>query len=214
MIALAARERFDWSLTYHSGTVALLYCYTINGTKSPAPNPHEITAERLISGLPDHPQGKAWSIRSNLYPVDGTDQDWHYHTHGTLALLVEGARHTPVKPTARRRLLDAVWPLAERMLQGDNLPVGLTLQFKNTNGPISDVEVTVDGLTIAGERWTPRERDGRLHLWLPRAGATTFHVHRQGSVLSTIKIDVPASGAVRTLVVDNDRAKLAPEGSE
>ena len=62
MMRLADKERFDWALTYHTGTVALLYCYTINGTKSPAPNPHELAAERLIVELPDHPQGKALNI--------------------------------------------------------------------------------------------------------------------------------------------------------
>ena len=95
-------------------------------------------------------------------------------------------------PSKRRRLLDAVWPLAKRMLLGSTLPLSVALHITDTSGDISDLHVTVDGLTVAGERWSPRPRDGRLHLWLPQEGKYTLHVHRAGSVLSTLRTQCKA----------------------
>ena len=212
IMALARRERFDWALTYHSGTIALLYCYTIDGVKNPRPNPNEQSAARLIDGLPEHPQGKPWAIRSNLYAVDGTDQDWHYHTHGTLALLVEGARSTPRNAKRRRNLLDAVWPIAERLFDGTGLPTSLELSILNDTGPADNVYITVDNVTVAGERWTPRARDGRLHVWLPTSGETTVRVYRDEALLMRTSFHVPATGLRRVIRLP-DAPQEPAEGS-
>ena len=37
--------------------------------------------------MPRHAQDRDFELKKNLYPVDGTDQDWHRFANGTVALL-------------------------------------------------------------------------------------------------------------------------------
>ena len=115
------------ALTYHTGTVAVLAPYTIEGATDPKTNEAWTVAEELVKALPKHPQRRDFQVKRNLYPVDGTDQDWHRWTHGTLALLVEGARHTPAMLKQRNLIVEAVRPgfgfLLDRFLDGPSMTV-------------------------------------------------------------------------------------------
>src|SRR5690606_35671994 len=87
MMRLAQSERFAGSISFHTGTLAILAPYTIPRVKNPTPNEAWTVAEQIAKEITGHPEGLV-PVKKNLYAVDGTDQDWFRNTHGTLALLV------------------------------------------------------------------------------------------------------------------------------
>jgi hypothetical protein len=195
MMALADREHFVASLTYHTGTLALLAPYTIDGAKNPTTNEAWGIAEDLVRLLPSHPERGRIKVKRKLYAVDGTDQDWHRHTHGTLALLVEGARRTPHSSSKRNAIIRAVRPiwqgLFDRFLDGPSLS-GHVL---DVNGRGVCAAVSIDSIrTREGERWMTRytkdgkEGNGRFDRFLPHAGRVT------------VRVDVPHKPPVRRAV--------------
>jgi len=181
MMELANQERFAASVSYHTGTVAVLAPYTIDDVRNPTPNEAWSVAEEVVKGLPDHPQARRFRVVKQLYSVDGTDQDWLRHQHGTLALLVEGAQYTP-------RDLSAVGPIVEA-----NRPIWTRLLERYVEGPaVSGVVIDRDGLPVYAEvrvgdqtlvedeHWMTRCRDGRFDRYLPQAGRYTIEVRPRG----------------------------------
>ena len=183
MMRLAARERFAAAISYHTGTVGILAPYTIDGVKNPEPNEAWTVAVEVARKLPNHPQ--PWSkqnprprkfrVKRKLYSVEGTDQDWLRHAHGTLALLVEGASRTPLELEQRRKIVAAVRPtwqlLLDRYLDGPTLSGVVT----GRRGLPLRAEVRIREVTThEGERWTTRPRDGRFDRFLAAPG--TYHL--------------------------------------
>jgi len=182
VIGLAERERFLAALTYHTGTVAVLAPYTIEGAKDPKINEAWVIAEELVKSLGKHPQRRDFQVKRNLYPVDGTDQDWHRWAHGTLALLVEGARHTPAMLEQRNRIVEAVRPglgfLLDRFLDGPSL----TVHVRDLDGYPVAAEVRVLEMAPRNEEvWTTRCPTGRYDRYLPRPGRWNLEVRVAGA---------------------------------
>lgn len=181
MMALADRERFAASISFHTGTVAVLAPYTIDDLRNPSPNEAWSVAEEIVEGLPRHPDGKRFEVAKQLYSVDGTDQDWHRHTHGTLALLVEGVRRTPRNMRQRDALVRAARPLwirlFNRYLQGPSITGKVTDQ----KGRPVHAEVRIREVTQReGERWMTRCRDGQYDRYLAKPGRYTLEVRARG----------------------------------
>jgi hypothetical protein len=198
MLRLAESERFVASISFHSGSVAVLAPYTIDNVVSPTPNEAWSVAEELVAGLPPHPQGRTWTVRQKLYSVDGTDQDTLRASYGTLALLVEGARGDPGTPQARREVVLAARPLWTRLL--DRYLNGPSLQghVVDASGRPAVAEVTVAEVALhEQERWTSRCRDGRFDRYLPGPGRYTVQARIDGQVLAERIVEVTAgSGPV------------------
>ena len=177
VMRLAERERFLAALTYHTGTVAVLAPYTIDGAKDPAINEAWTVAEELVRVLPKHPQRRDFKVKRNLYPVDGTDQDWHRFAHGTLALLIEGARHTPAVLKQRSRIIKAVRPgmgfLMDRFLDGPSISAHVVdLEGNPIQAEVRIVEMAPEN----DEVWTTRCPSGRYDRYLPEAGTWNLEV--------------------------------------
>jgi hypothetical protein len=174
MMALSRRERPVASISYHTGTVAVLAPYTIDGCRNPEPNEAWQVAEWMVGKLPRHPQDRDFTLKRSLYPVDGTDQDWLRHELGTLALIIESARHTPAAAEERLaivRVLRNTWMLLlERFLDGPSL----SGEVKNEAGQAVVAELALLEQSVhEGERWTSRPRDGRFSRFLPGPGRYT-----------------------------------------
>ena len=176
MMRLAGSERFVASISYHAGTVAMLAPYTFDGVSSPQPNEAWRVAEDVLRATPPHPAGKMRLLR-NLYPVDGTDQDWHRAEHGTVALLVETAHRSPPASGHRdsiARVVRRTWQLLlDRYLDGPSV-YGFV---RDANGKPLEAEVRIAEIaTREGESWTSRCRDGRFDRYLPKPGRYTLQV--------------------------------------
>lgn len=181
MMRLAAAQRFAASISFHTFSTAILSPYTIDGVDNPLPDEAWPIAELIAAAAPNQPNGRPYRVRRKLYPVDGTDQDWHRHTHGTLAYLLEGSHHNPREPELRLAAVAATRPvwraLLDRLLAGPAL-VG---HVRDEHGRPLEAAVVVEELAFrTGERWTSRPRDGRFHRAVPRPGTYTLRVERPG----------------------------------
>lgn len=191
MMQLAAGERFAAAISYHTGTIGILPPYTIPGVRAPEPNVAWGIAQELAAKVKKHPEGR-FPVRKNLYPVDGTDQDWLFHTFGTMALLVEGAGHYAHQSPVRRVTVAAVrhsWrALFARFLDGP----AVTGRVTDARGMPVEAEVSIDEISLSeGERWTSRCRDGRFSRFLPKRGTYTLRVRgdHEPEVVRTVEVE-------------------------
>lgn len=181
IMAVVERERFLASISYHTGTVCILAPYTIDGVKAPSPNEAWTIAEQISQLMPINPEGRTFKVRRNLYPVDGTDQDWMRHEHGTLALLVEAVRYSPRQMCPRRGAAAANEPswveLLRRTIKGPTL-VGTLTDDKGApvQAPIMIKEQTLN----QQEQWGTRPRDGLFNRYLSTPGTYTIEIDAPG----------------------------------
>jgi hypothetical protein len=181
MMMLANRKHFVGSISYHTGTVAILAPYTIRGVKDPKPNEARVVAEEMAETLERHPHDRDWKVKRELYAVDGTEQDWFRHTFGTLALLVEAAPYSTSNREKRRKVLEVVratWEfLFERFVRGPAVAgVVLDAAGRPVRAQVSIVEQTLN----AGERWLTHCPSGRYARYLHRPGKFTLEVQVPG----------------------------------
>ncbi len=174
IMRLAESERFVASISFHTGTLAVLAPYTIPLVKDPSPNEAWVVAEHIAKQMVGHPEGLV-PVRKNLYPVDGTDQDWLRHEHGTLALLVEGAKHWRVKPDEKAKIVRSVryaWTkLVDRYLEG----AAVGGRVLDVMGRPLEAEIAFEEIyRPEKERWTSRCRDGRFDRYLSKGGQYTL----------------------------------------
>ena len=175
MVDLSDREHFVGSLSLHTGTVTLLAPYTIDGVPQPEPNEAWTVAEHVARGLKNGP--RPVYVLKNLYPVDGTDQDYHRGAHGTLALLFEAAARDWEEPAQIKKAVDLARPswgrLFDRYLDGPSVEG----RVRDAGGRPVSVEVQVAEVkTRAGEVWKTRCPDGFFGRYLPGAGNFTVRV--------------------------------------
>ncbi len=191
MMRIAESEHFAASLSYHTGNVTVLAPYTIDNVQSPTPNEAWTVAEELVAGLPRHPQGKDIIVRRNIYPVDGTDQDYLRGQFGTLALLVEGARRDPTQAEARHNVVLAMRPvwtrLLDRYLDGPSV-YGVVRDAKG-RPVVADVNIVEQSLAEQ-EHWQTRCRDGHYDRFLPGPGDYTVRVTVPGGPVQEQKVTV------------------------
>ncbi len=181
MMRLATTQRFAASISFHTYNTSILSPYTIDGVDNPRQDEAWAIAESLAAAAPAQPNGRPYRVRRKLYPVDGTDQDWHRHTHGTLAYLLEGSHHNPRDPAVRVAAIAATRPVWQALL--DRVLAGPTLvgHVRDEHGRPLEAAITLDELSLqAGERWTSRPRDGRFFRALPRPGEYTLRAERAG----------------------------------
>jgi len=199
MMKLSESEHFVASISYHIGTVALLAPYTIDGVPNPSPNEAWRVAEDVARLMPKNPD-KPLHVRKNLYPVDGTDQDYHRSAHGTLALLFEVASRSWESERLKVSTVEAIRPswglLFDRYLDGPSVEG----HVRDENGlPVAaDVRV-VEIATHAGEVWRSRCSDGFFGRYLPAFGRFTVRVTPAGGAPVDTVVEV-AKGKGRVAV--------------
>lgn len=181
MMGLAERERFVASVSFHTSGTLILAPYTIDGVDNPEPDVAWSIAEELAAKLPRQPNKKSYRVQRNMYAVDGTDQDWHYFAHGTLALLVEAAYHNPISRRLRTTTVERTRPswllLAERVRSGPRVYGRVT---DDAGAPLEATVRLVEVTLKSGEVWTSRPRDGRYDRLLPKEGRWTLRVEKEG----------------------------------
>jgi len=95
LINLVENYRFPYIMIFHSQANSLLYPYTISSLENPQPDYAQKLAKRLAAKVKSYRQDKAFKAKKNIYPVDGTDQDYYYFQFGSNALLTEVSHLTP-----------------------------------------------------------------------------------------------------------------------
>ena len=166
--------------------------------------------------MPPHAQDRVFTLKKNLYPVDGTDQDWHRYAHGTVALLVEGARRTPRRARDRAKVLESVSPAWRFLVRRFTTGPLLDVHVSDSDGRAVQAEVVVHKIEPrAGEVWRTRCPSGRTLRAVPSAGPWTIEIKRPGRPSITRSVEVERGPViVRVVVEDAQPAELCPGAAE
>lgn len=201
MMRLARSQRFVAAISFHTLATAILSPYTIDGVMNPENDEAWGVATRLANAAPSQPNGRPYRVRRQLYAVDGTDQDWHRHAHGTVAFIVEGSHHNPREPDVRARAVAATRAVWTELLATVLTGPGITVHVKDTQQRSVEAEVVIEEmLPRAGERWTSRPRDGRVDRIVPGAGRYTVRVTRDGCEPVRRSVEARPRGSVEVVV--------------
>lgn len=110
MMKLAESERFIFSISFHSNAMKILYPYTVEKIKNPSDEYPLYFGTQLVKLT------KRYKLVKNLYPVDGTDQDYLYFRYGTIAFLLESGLHNPSYKLVDETV-DEVNPIWQRIME-------------------------------------------------------------------------------------------------
>lgn len=191
MMRLADSVRFVASISYHTNANAILVPYTIPEAPDPVPNEAWNVAKSMADRAGRQVNGRPFTVKRRLYPVDGVDQDWHRAAHGTTALLVEGTLTNPGLDRLHK-MVDATrgtWMgLLDRVLAGP----GLAGRVVDRQGKPVVAEIKIREIALKdSERWTSRCQDGRFTRLLETPGSYTVDaVGSTGAVLASSTVDV------------------------
>jgi hypothetical protein len=202
LMRLVDQRRFVAAISFHTNGSMILVPYTLNGVTNPEPNAAWAIAERITAGVPEQPSGKPLRVRRQMYPVDGTEQDWMRHAHGTVAYTVEGSHHNPTNRSIRLASVRALRPLVPALIDAviDGPRVSGRVVDRAGN-PIEAVVTLSSERWTAGEAWSSRAADGRFHRLLGAAGPVQVTARAPGYRAATARVD--AKGPVEvTLVMD------------
>lgn len=160
MISLAEENRFLFAMSFHSFATALLFPYTINNTWNPEPDYAKFLGEKLLEKVVSYRSDKKFSLRKNLYPVDGTDQDYYYHQFGTNAYIFETS-HQNIEYVLAEKILKGVRPAWKALLKEFVKGEKLLLHITDEAGNPLPAEVQIEGLSyFEGESHTSNPADG------------------------------------------------------
>ncbi len=198
MMALADRRHFAAGISYHTSATKLLSPYTIDGKDNPEPDVAWSLAEDLADATLRQPNGRRYEVVRKLYSVDGTDQDWFFHAHGTLEFLLESSIDNGVSPEGWQLAMDATRPAATTLL--DDVVSGPWIggTVRDAQGRPVQAEIVVDRpLLREDEVWTSRESDGHFDRRVPGPGRYVVTARAPG--LASVS---------RAVVVGDGRVKL------
>ncbi|MBN1912540.1 MAG: hypothetical protein JW818_22660 [Pirellulales bacterium] len=192
VMRLADRERFIMLLSYHTSGSKVLVPYTIDGARNPHPDAAWIVGATMAALSDTARPDRDYQPARNLYAVDGTDQDWHYWRHGTLAYIWEGSRTNPPFARDRGPVVAGARPGWQYLLR--RLSSGPTLSGHvhdaATGNPLEATVWIEEIQTFEGENHTSHPTTGRFDRVLPIEGTYHLRVKKQGYRSARVKVDL------------------------
>ena len=180
MMNLARQENFVMAFTFHTFATKILTPYTIEGASNPYPNNAFRIAERLAKKGKSYRKNKDYTADKNLYPVDGTDQDWFYNSFGTFAFTVEGSYQTPEYETAQKSIRGML-PVSREMLEIYFKGPTLTVNTADISGRPIEADVSIAEIAnISGETIRTEKNFGRFDFILLDADTYTLIAEKKG----------------------------------
>lgn len=192
IMTLAKEEVFAASISYHSGTVCIIAPYTIDHVPQPTINDAWALGNLLSKQMPKHPEGRYFKLLKNLYPVDGTDQDWLRANFGTNALLIETIRRPPRNRCDRLAAIQAnrasYTIMLDRLLSGPSITGHVLTEDKK---PVPNAELIIKEQELQNqEHWHTRPRDGLFFRTLIKPGTYTIIARAKGYNTLEQQVDV------------------------
>lgn len=190
MMALADRERFVASISYHSAATRLLVPYSAPPSDIEQPALPWAIAHQMIDALPHRFGRRRYQARRSLYPVTGVEKDWLFHRYGTQAFVLELPYRLPEGKQLRESIVHSrgAWvTLFKRWIDGP----ALSLRAVDDAGRPVEAFVSVVGArasTLAPQRTHPQS--GWLHRYLPTTDEVTVLATWQGAAQTrTLKVE-------------------------
>jgi hypothetical protein len=198
MISLAKKYRFTAAISWHTNGTMIISPYTIEGNKTPNPNIPWKVAEKLVSKTPLQPNSKKFVVKSSMYPVDGTDQDWHFHEHGTIAYIIEGSHHNPMDMSIRKASVKGTAAITPTLLNILYTSPSVDGYILDENGKPLEAQVHIkEHSFFQGEKWTSRPYDGYFYRLLLNSGNYTLVVSKKG--YKTVEQTITVSNSPKEL---------------
>ena len=197
VMKLAEKEKFVLSITFHTAATKVLSPYTIPGTKNPKPeiarDHAKIIAKYARSGRPGK---RKYKVAKNLYPVSGTDQDWHFFKNGTIALLVEGPYfYTQTNYKRAKIVVSRFMPGFWKWLNYfENSPRLKIKAVDQNNNPVK-ARVEIEGHKFFhGEKFFTSKENGIYYAPVKNKGKMkiklTYKTSSEQEIIKTVTVDI------------------------
>jgi hypothetical protein len=162
MMALAEKERFLFSLSFHSFATKILYPYTIENIKNPDPDyPKQFAIQIAELAKSFHPVKRNFEAIKNIYPVDGTDQDYYYFKYGTIALLAESSHKNIYYKHNIKKILTGFKPLWVKMLKECVEGLKIAVKIVDAQGNPIQADIEIEEFTYSNnEKYSSNPRTG------------------------------------------------------
>jgi Zinc carboxypeptidase len=189
---LAERERFLYSLSFHAVSGKILVPYTIENVRNPTPDYAWAFARGIVPKIRHHNAKRGFRALKNIYPVDGTDQDYLYFQYGTLAYIIESSyRNSEYRFVPQ--FLEGYQPLWVGVLNDYSENYKFALQVKNAQGePVKAVVRFSDLIFFEGEVRTTNPADGSFFRLTKNAEPVEITISAKG--YETKKIEMSPQG--------------------
>ncbi len=180
MMSLANRERFLFAMSFHSFATAILFPYTIENVSNPEPDYVKNLGSRLIKSAKSVRLGKEFVLRKNLYPVDGTDQDYYYHEFGTNAFIAESS-HQNVDYKIVRAILKGFKGVWENLLYEFFHGNKIILRVEDESGNPMSAKVETEEIVLhEDENFTSNPANGIFVKMLLEEKEYNFTISKEG----------------------------------
>ncbi|TGL57154.1 peptidase M14 [Leptospira ognonensis] len=165
LISLAEKERFVASISYHAFANALLYPYSVEGFLNPSPDLAEIVGKKLSKKTRSTHPTKTFSLKKNLYPIDGVDQDFFYFRYGTLSYVLESSHFNPEYKYVPK-ILDSLRNVWTQMLDEIVFGEKILIRVLNEEGAPLLTKIQIKGLSyFQGEVRTNHPKTGLFYTY-------------------------------------------------
>ncbi len=206
IINLSLRERFVFSIAYHSFGGVVLYPYGTLAAENPIPNISR-SVWSSFARLCVREDGREYNLRPRLYDVNGLDRDWHYH-NGTIGSVVELGLNgfQPDYDTARDPIVEGVRPGWQYLLNRIDGP-SISGNVKNgaSDLPVEAI-ITIDEIVFfEGEVITSDPYTGRYN-WIVDPGEYNISFSASGYITRSFHVTVEDGTALNLEVALQPKA--------
>lgn len=193
---LSERERFVYAISFHAVSGKILIPYTIENVKNPSPDYATALAKELVPITKHHNKRRGFRAIKNIYPVDGTDQDYLYFKHGTIAYIIESS-YRNCEFQYVHYYIDGYRPLWEAFLRNYAQNRKFALRITNGKGEPIEAAVRFSDLTwFHSEKHTSNPIDGSF--FRPTKGNAPVDVTISARGYRTKKIELNPQGPGNT----------------
>ncbi|MGC6509757.1 MAG: M14 family zinc carboxypeptidase [Myxococcota bacterium] len=190
LIHLADLMRFSAAISYHTPGTEVMAPYLHRDLKSPVPQKAQFLAIDLIEQTKVQTNGRSFQIKSGTSKMAGNDVDWLFHKYGTLAYLVEGSHHNPLKVRYRMESIEGVRPIGIALL--DRIASGPSVYGQVVDGAGNPIWTTLyeSGQVLhENETWTNRPIDGFFYrISEPRTAIQLYLNEPNGRLTETVTV--------------------------
>ncbi|MCB1178959.1 MAG: peptidase M14 [Leptospiraceae bacterium] len=176
MMGLVENERFVMSMSFHTFATRVLFPYTIEDTTNPQPDFAKELTERIVKYAVSYSPTRKYEAVKNIYPVDGTDQDYFYFKYGTLALLTESS-HKNIPYENVHFILDGFRPSWKKFLSEYINGYKLILNIIDEEDNPVTAKVSIEEYVYSeGEEFTNNPLSGYFHRLFPDDSEYTLKI--------------------------------------
>lgn len=201
MISLFETERFLLSMSFHAFATKILFPYSIENTTNPKPDIPKEIAQRILKNVVSYHPTKDFQVVKNIYPVDGTDQDYFYYKYGTIALLTESS-HKNISYEYIPTIMEGFAPAWENFLNEYIEGYKLILKITNEEDEPVTCKIKINEFEYyEGEEFTNNPKTGFYHKIFLNSDEYTLQLNCEGYENQSLKFRPQKDFFVREIVL-------------